>query len=165
MSQLHKNLIIEGGTERDVTIVNLRAEIVDRKAPMHGAEMHCQSAGAIGGIGISFDFDELEPVARKVSEDADDGRPYFQNGDVIMLKQGEVQPIQIAATVTHSYVAWNLIADLVVDGDSETVTIDDNGEPFQLTAGPPQVEFDRYYEWLWFEQPERLYVSQVPFFD
>jgi hypothetical protein len=159
----YKNLVIEGGTDRDVTIVNLRAEILDRKAPMRGAQMHCQSAGGIGGIGISFDFDEPEPVARRVSEDADDGTPYFQNGDVIGLKRGEVQPIQITASATQNYVAWNLVADLVVDGDSETITIDEDGEPFRLTAGPPHVAFDRYYEWLWFEQPQRLYVSRVPF--
>lgn len=160
----YKDLVVEGSTDRDVTIVDLRAEVVDRRPPMHGAEIHCQSAGGIGGIGISFDFDEPKPVARRVSEDTNNGKPYFLNGDAIMLKQGEVQPIQITAMTTHGYVVWNIVADLVVDGESETITIDDNGEPFQLTPGPPDVKFTHYYEWLWFEHPQRLYASNHPFY-
>src|SRR5882757_3689173 len=83
----YKNLVVEGGTAHDVTIVDLRAEVLDRKPPMHGAEIRCESAGGVGGIDISFDLDELQPVARDVSEGAD-GMPYFRNGDVIVLKQG-----------------------------------------------------------------------------
>lgn len=158
------DLLIEGGTDRDVTIVDLRAKIVDRRAPMHGAEFHCESAGAVAGIGVSFDFDEPQPVARLVSDDADDGTPYFAKGDVIVLKQGEIQPIQITATASRDeYVAWDLEVDLVVDGASETITIDEGGEPFQITPGQPNADFKRYYEWLWFESPQRLYESQEPF--
>jgi hypothetical protein len=157
------DLVIEGSTHRDVTIVDLRPEIVDRGPAMDGAEIHCASAGAVAGIGVSFDFDEPDPVARRVSEDEKDGLPYFEKGDVITLKEDEIQSIQIESTSTRDYVAWNLVANLVIDGDSQTITIDENGQPFQITAGPPEVDFARYYEWLWFENPQRLYVSREPF--
>lgn len=157
------DLVIEGGTYRDVAIVDLRPEIVDRAAAMDGAEIRCASAGIVAGIGLSFDFDEPMPVARRISDGPDDGTPFFEHGDVIALTQGEVQPIQIKATSTRDYVAWRLLADLVIDGESRTVSIDDNGRPFQITPPSPKTGYRSYYEWLWFESPPRLHAASRPF--
>jgi hypothetical protein len=157
------DLVVEGATHRDVTIVGLRPEIVERGAPVNGAEFHCQSGGAVGAIGVAFDFDEPHPVARRDKEEPNAGSPYFASGNAIVLKDGEIQPIQVTNEITHGHVAWNLLVELVIDGESKTVTVDDDGKPFELTAGPPQVDFSRYYEWLWFENPGRLYSGDRPF--
>jgi hypothetical protein len=158
-----KNLVVEGSTYRDATIVNLRAEILDRKAPMHGAFIGCPSSGGLGSIGLYFDFDEPHPLATQ--EGAPDyGEPYFADGDVIVLKKGEIQPIQVTATSTRDYVAWNLVADVLVDGERQQITIDDKGRPFQITGAVPGLRFERYYEWpsLLPDRPQHLHVSSKP---
>ncbi len=158
-----KNLLLEGSTHRDVTIVDLRAEILDRKAPMRGAFIGCPSAGGVGSIGLSFDFDEPHPLARQVGGQ-DYGEPYFADADAIVLKDGEIQPIQVTATSTRDYVAWNLVADVLVDGERQEITIDDEGLPFQITGAVPGLRFERYYEWpsLFPDRPQHLHVSSKP---
>jgi hypothetical protein len=160
-----KTLVVEGSTHRDVTMVDLRPEILARKPPMRGAFVGCQSAGGVAPIGLSFDFDERLPVARQANgASAEWGEPYFGNGNVIVLRQGEVQPIQVRGTSTHDYVAWNLVADLLVDGEREELTIDDEGRPFQITGAAPGLKFERYYEWpsVFPEKPQHLYISREP---
>jgi hypothetical protein len=158
------DLVVEGSAEHEVTIVDLRPEIVVRKKPVHGAQFRCASAGAVEAIGFEFDFNEPHPVVREVGHGEGRGSPYFSDGDTIVLKQGEVQPIQITAIAAEgAYVAWNLVVEAVVDSKIETFTVDEHGRPFQLTPDLPANSFDRYYEWLWFETPQRLYRSHKPF--
>lgn len=161
--QTINNVLVEGNTHRDVTIVDLRPQIVKRGPALAGARAFCQSGGGNETIGLAFDFDEAQPIARN-----QDGGAYFADGDPITLKQTEIQPFQITATDSEGYVAWNLIADLVVDGDEEAVTIDDDGHPFELTGVAPNSRYDHYFEWLWYEHPSRFYsgprayVPKVP---
>jgi hypothetical protein len=132
---------------------------------MHGAFVGCPTAGGVAPIGLSFDFDERQPVARQANgASAEWDEPYFGNGNVIVLKKGEIQPIQVTANSTHDYVAWDFVAELLVDGDREEITIDDEGRPFQITGAPVGLKFERYYEWpsLFPEKPQHLYISRTP---
>lgn len=157
-----RNVLLEGSTHRDVTIVDIRPEIISRNPSLRGAEIGCASAGSRSAIGIYFDFDESQPVARGMKDGRPEGgAPYFENGNVIVLKQSEVQPFQLAATSTDEHVVWNLMADVIVDGANETVKIDDDGKPFEISGSEP-VSYDRYYEWLWAEIPQRLYIGDRP---
>lgn len=163
VGRLVSNVMLEGTTHRGVAIVDIRAEIVDRGPLLAGAMVHCQPAGSVGSIGLSLDFDEANPLARRVSEGEDDGDPYFERGDTITLEKGEMEPLQVTATISQGYVEWNLAIDVLVDGAEETIVIDDeDGRPFQLTAGPEGLAYDYYYDLLWGEQPPRLYASSQP---
>lgn len=157
-SRLH--VLLEGRTRRDVAIIGMKARIHAREPSFDGEEMVCASAGSIDSIGVAFDLDETKPIAR-AAVDADDasGAPFFQDGKVIALKQGELQPIAATGYVDRGYVSWDLQLDVVVDGEKRTFTIDDNGKPFR-TTGPAKV-YRRYLEWVWYVQPPYLYVSAL----
>jgi hypothetical protein len=161
------NAVLEGRTHRDVAITDMRAKILKRTSPLTGAEISCQSAGALDAIGVGFNLDEPDPRARKINDFFSDlGALYFGGGNVVTLRKAEVQPVQIAGFVSRDYVEWEIHARAVIDGKEEELIIDNNGEPFRLTGAPPKSkgapQYGRYYEWIWYEMPQRLYNSDLP---
>jgi hypothetical protein len=161
------NAVLEGRTHRDVAITDMRAKILKRTAPLTGAEISCQSAGSLDAIGVGFNLDEPDPRARKVTDLFSDlGALYFGGGNVVTLRKAEVQPVQIVGFASRDYVEWEIHARAVIDGKEEELIINNNGEPFRLTGAPPKSngapQYDRYYEWVWYEMPQRLYAAEVP---
>jgi hypothetical protein len=156
------DVLLEGRTFRDVTIVDLRAKILKRGPALRGASISCASAGSMDSIGVVFDLDEPSPVARKIDPQLVPGRPYFKRGNVISLTQKEIQPLQVVAQIGSGYVEWEIRADTVIDGKERTVTINNHGKPFRLTGVAPAGDYARYFEWRWFEQPQALYVGDSP---
>jgi hypothetical protein len=59
-------LLLEGGTSSDLSIVDMRAKILKRQPPLDGAQIHCESAGALGAIGVVILLDDEQPVAREM---------------------------------------------------------------------------------------------------
>ena len=164
-----ENLVLEGRTHRDVAIVDMRAKILRRDPLLTGATVSCASAGAIDAIGVGFDFDEPRPTARRIKDLSghDLGAPYFARGNILTLKKGEVQPIQVVGLASRDYVEWEIEARAVIDGKEKDIRINNNGEPFHITGGPEGVEpsrvrYRRYYEWVWYETPQRLDISDRP---
>lgn len=153
-------LILEGGTRRDLSIVDMHARILKREPPLHGAEIHCESAGAEPAIGIGFDLDEARPVAREITEPFSlefDG-PYFAQGNIVRLVKGEIQPIELVGKTQRSFVEWEVEADVIIDGQPQTITINNGGEPFRV-SGPAKTGYTRYYEWQWARQPPRMWMA------
>jgi hypothetical protein len=155
-------LLLEGSTHRDVAIVDMRARIRKRARPLGGANIRCASAGELGAIGVFFNLDESRPTARALRPGLRPGKPYFAGGNVVSVTKKELQPFRIVAEVSRDYVEWDIQADLIIDGEAETLTIDNNGEPFRLTGERGHGDYTRYYEWVWYEEPQRLYVSDEP---
>jgi hypothetical protein len=155
-------LLLEGRTHRDAAIVDMRARVRKRERPLGGAHISCQSAGALDAIGIFFNLDEPRPVARELKPGLTAGRPYFASGNVISLTQKELQAFRIVAEVSADYVEWEIEADLVIDGEPETLTINRDGEPFRLTGARQIDDYARYFEWVWYEQPMHMWVSNRP---
>jgi hypothetical protein len=165
------SVVLEGRTHRDVAIVDMRAVVLKREPMLTGAEIKCQSAGAIEAIGVGFNLDEHKPTARTIRDlllTDPLGGPYFAGGNIVSLKKTEVQPFQIVGLVSRDYVEWEISARVLIDGQEEEITIDNNGEPFRITGGSqtaanvPSVDYSRYYEWVWYETPQRLYISDEP---
>jgi len=165
------DVLLEGRTRRDVAIVDMRARILRREPALDGAAVTCASAGAMDAIGLGFDLDEPSPVARVIVDLMGPrlGRPYFGAGNVISLKKTEIQPFKVVGVATRDYVEWEIEARAIVDGDETQITIDNNGEPFHITgrarpreAVGPGAGYGRYYEWVWYEQPQRLAISAQP---
>jgi hypothetical protein len=157
------DLVLEGRTHRDVAIVDVRARILKRQPPLAGARISCQSAGAVEAIGMYFNLDETAPVARKITgyHEVQD-EPYFGQGNVVSLTEGEIQPLQVITEVRRDYVEWEIDVELIIDGEEEEVTIDNNGEPFRITGERRKRDYARYFEWVWYEQPQYLYTSDQP---
>jgi hypothetical protein len=161
------DVLLEGRTHRDVSLVDMRARILKREPVLTGAEIRCASAGAIEAIGVGFNLDEPSPSARSISnlETGELGEPYFARGNIVALKKSEIQPFQIVAFASRDYLEWEIAARVIVDGDEKEITIDNNGQPFRITGAaesPPG--YARYYEWVWYEMPPRLYSSDQPRF-
>jgi hypothetical protein len=155
-----EGLVIEGGTRRDVSIVDMHAKVIRREPGLSGSSISCQSAGDMQAIGVGFNLDEEHPVARKLTGDFYRfAGPYFQ-GNIVRLVKGEVQPFAAVGASSHDYVEWEIEADVIVDGKSRTVTINDHGKPFRVT-GPVRKggRYKRYYEWQWYTQPPRLWIG------
>jgi hypothetical protein len=90
------------------------------------------------------------------------GRAFFERGNVVNLVKGEVQPFQVVAQVTDSYVEWEIEAEVLIDGKPQAVVIDNDGQPFRLAGWDEGARYDRYFEWVWYEQPPYLYAGEVP---
>jgi hypothetical protein len=173
-------LVLEGGTSRDLSIVDMHAKILKREPALDGAHISCESAGAAGAIGVLFNLDEARPMARKLvvslpnnqswrkfHPTGDGGSyydgPYFEQGNIVRLVKGEIQPFLLVGITTDDYVEWEVEADVIIDGEAQTITINNDGEPFRVTGSiPKQTGYGRYYEWQWYEQPQRMWIDDHP---
>jgi hypothetical protein len=155
-------LVLEGGTHRDLSIVDMHAKIVKREPALRGAEILCQSAGAVGAIGVLFNLDEARPVARTITQPESlqfDG-PYFSHGKIVRLVKGEIQPFELIGISSRDFVEWEVEADVIIDGETETITINNGGEPFRVSGPPPaKTGYERYYEWQWYRQPPQMWMA------
>ena len=164
----HYRLVVEGRTRRDVAIVDLRARILKREPILRGASIGCASAGAQDAIGVGFDLDEPAPAARRIKSVWEPlGRPYFQRANIISVKKAELQPFLIVGLASRDYVEWEIVARILVDGKESELTIDDNGQPFRISGDPTiarksQTRYERYVDWVWWENPQRLSISTEP---
>lgn len=163
------NVVLEGRTHRDVAIVDMRARILKREPMLTGARISCASAGATEAIGVGFDFDEPRPTARTVKDlpSGELGGAYFARGNIVSLKKTEVQPFQVVGVASRDYIEWEIDARAVIDGKEQDITINNNGKPFRITGGAEgpgasKVRYGRYYEWVWYEMPQRLSISDKP---
>lgn len=161
--------VLEGGTRRDLTIVGLRAKVLKREPGFDGALAYCAPAGDVGAIGVIFNLDEEEPVARKLPAPGNlaYGEPYFDRGNVIRLVKGEIQPFMLVGLTTRrEYVEWEVEAQVVIDGNEQTITINDRGKPFRVTGVAPRYRpmsgYKRYYDWQYYEQPQKLWADSRP---
>jgi hypothetical protein len=162
-------LVLEGGTRRDLSIVDMHAKILKREPALVGAEIHCQSAGAEEAIGVLFNLDEERPVARELIDYGwpwkADG-PYFKQGNIVRLVKGEIQPFLLIGISSSHYVEWEVEADVIIDGETQTITINNDGEPFRVTGpAPKKMGYERYYEWQWYEQPPRMWIADQPSYE
>ena len=153
------DLLLEGRTHRTVTITDVRARIVKREPALTGASIKCKSAAQLAAIDLVLKLDEPSPVARKNTPNGP-GEPYFGQGDVVVLKREELQPVQVVALLERGAVQWKMEVDAIIDGERKTITIDNHGAPFRLTASAAR--YGRYFEWVWYETPQHLYVADAP---
>jgi hypothetical protein len=158
-------LVLEGGTRRDLSIVAMRARILKREPALRGAEISCESAGAAQAIGVIFNLDEERPVARELVDrfSLEPGAPYFEQGNIVRLTKGEIQPFLLIGVTSRDYVEWEVEADVIIDEQTETITINNDGEPFKVT-GPARKKagYGRYYEWQWYERPPKMWIADKP---
>jgi hypothetical protein len=88
------------------------------------------------------------------------GEPYFGQGNIVRLEKGETQPFLLAGISTSEYVEWEVEADVIIDGEAQTITINNEGRPFGVTGN--NTAYGRFYEWQWYEKPMRMWIDDHP---
>jgi hypothetical protein len=164
VGSVSEGLFLEGGTRHDVSIVDMHARILKRQHPLDGASIACQSAGDMSVTGVGFNLDEQDPSARTLDEQSLSlGAPFFGSKFVNLIK-GEPYKFEAVGLTRRHYVEWDIEAKVIVDGKTKTIVIDDHGRPFRVT-GRSRSGYGRYYEWMWYNKPPRLWSSERPVAD
>jgi hypothetical protein len=147
------HLLVQGSNSNGVTITGMHVRIVKRSAPLTGAYVFCQGAGSEAAMPINFNLNDRSPGALGAP-----GKPsFFANGSVVHLSNGEVYPFNVAATVSGTTVEWDIEASVIVNGQSTTITINDNGRPFETTTTLPLGQYGDLYEYAWGTQQRLLH--------
>jgi hypothetical protein len=123
-------LVIRGRGEAPVTLHGLEVEIVERRAPLAGTLLTYDGQGA--GQAVRFfeiGLDEEPPAVTYVGDDATEEAPFPYR-----VSQSELEVFDLYAFTLQHYVEWRLRLAYTDDEGSETIVIDDHGEPFQTTA-------------------------------
>jgi len=121
----------------------MRVEVVSRRPVEGGVVAACPVGGASGDVhGFTVDLGtaNISPsVVFTAWDSADSG------AERLTLDDGETEVLDILATAYGStdLVEWRLLVDFVIGDKEESVTIDDNGNPFRTagTSGLPMFEW------------------------
>jgi hypothetical protein len=128
-------ITLDGTAGRTSTITGARARVLQRSTPSPAAEFTYPHEGEQDVIGLYFDLDESGSPAHELISFATPSRePYFAHR-TITVAPGEAVTLDVNATTQECDCQWVLELDVVVDGVSRTVRIDDNGKPFHTSAG------------------------------
>lgn len=146
------SVLLQGNTGSGVTITGMHVHIVKRSAPLNGAYAFCQSAGSEEAMPINFNLNDQSPAAMgsPAGNSGQGAKPsFFANGSVVHLSDGEVFPFRVAATVSDSSAEWVIEASILINGKPESVTINNNGKPFETTSALPLGQYGDLYEYDW----------------
>jgi hypothetical protein len=153
-------LFAEGRTTATVVIVDMRARIAHRDAPVGGALVSCAGGGEVSPIRVTFNLDAENPEAQRESS-THVARPYF-GGKYITLSRGEFVPFSISGVTKSHYVTWKLEVRVMIDGRRRTYVLDDDGRPFRTTAPTSARAYYPAYQWRWDRRPPRLVKMSHP---
>ncbi|MXG29814.1 hypothetical protein [Streptomyces sp. YIM 132580] len=151
LERLTLRVVFTGHRNQTVNIVNIQPEIVERGAPWSGTLFSVPSQAGSPTMNMMFDLDRPRPVARKATFDEEKGGiapggPFFGE-QTITLKDTGQQVLLVRAVTARHYVAFRLKATYMLGDRTRSVTIDDHGEPFQVSAvsgGPDRLKDAKY---------------------
>ena len=152
------SLLAQGNTAGGVTITDIHARIIRRRAPLNGAYTYCQSAGDEPAGKVSFNLNEQVSDAMTGPDEQPGKSSLFANGSVVHLNNNETFPFDINAIVSNSDVQWVIDATIVVNGHQSVITIDNHGEPFETTATLPYSTYGDLYEYDWAGEHRLLHM-------
>lgn len=106
-------------------------------APLRGTLVFLPPQGALGTLGIGFDLDSRDPVARDIPGVTYGlqtlGASYFASHEYD-LKLGEPITLALTAQTAQHYCTFKFELDLLVNGSPVTQIVDDHGKPFAASA-------------------------------
>lgn len=120
---------LQGVADSTVLVDGLRVTSIERSEP-RGNHFLCPVGGAdITPRSIEVDLDWDPGVVTYSDESGEaEGLPTFT------LSKGEIEVVHVRAQTTQFRCSWTAELLLIVDGQRETVYLDDDGEPFRTSA-------------------------------
>lgn len=128
------NLATQSESQVRVDRIRLASQCRD---PLTGTVFYSPPAGPAVPIGkIGFDLDSPAPVARKLIDGEFEqklGADYFAN-NVQYLKKDDGFAYRVVARTSKHYCEFRILVDASASGASQTMTVDDRGQPFRVSA-------------------------------
>lgn len=128
---------LEGNSDSKVEILGARA-VPECQDPLDGTLFYWPVQGAYDTVPAGFDLDEANPIARSGTRNPTDGPPefvgdFFSNRDYTLERYQQIT-LRFSARTFEHYCEYRYRFDLKVDGKKTHQIVDDNGEPFRVTA-------------------------------
>lgn len=129
---------VVAGKRGPITITDITVDVQLRKAPLEGRSRSAPCGDQEPAAYIQFDLDEEPPRTVASSRESrligdDEWRltpmsyPWVVAGDVPVV-------LLMSATTQECYCQWVAVIHWQVDGESGTTVVDNDGEPFEVTA-------------------------------
>jgi hypothetical protein len=129
-------VVVEGRSNEELRVVNIRATDVQRAAPLSGTLFYMPPQEAAASIGMMLNLDSPAPVMRSLAGfdewGAKPGRPYFEENSIRLPDRAQ-DTLVIRITAVKKAVRFRLAIDYVKGGSDKSMVIDDHGEPFGIT--------------------------------
>jgi len=139
-------LVAQGGDD-PIFIGGIRARVLERDPPLKGTGYQCPSAGAVTIRDVVIDLDDPSPTGEVVAGNKTKSVSFT-------VGAGEQEVFDITAWTQHCDCKWVLDLETTQNGSQNTVTVTNDGAPFETTVwGPdPAAEFlpeppGPYYSW------------------
>jgi len=150
----HLRLVLEGRSDRTVTVTGIRAHVLHRETPIAGTRITSPSAGQNQVMPLVFHLDQDDAPAVDT-----DGTVVFSNF-VLTLAEGEVTVYAVSGVAETTACAWELEIDFMIGGTEHTIPVRRAGEPFRTT--PKVGSYAKRLHWAWYEYPARLAPEPEP---
>ncbi|GAA0577383.1 hypothetical protein GCM10009546_44810 [Actinomadura livida] len=121
--------------QRRVRIIGLEVVELVQKPPLNGTLLHLPGQGGADVFRIAFNLDEARPIPREVDGKGNVQGPFFQHQE-LELNKDDRDTIWVPVAVSRYSVKFRLRLSYFVGDDAkpQTMTLDDAGRPFALTA-------------------------------
>jgi hypothetical protein len=127
---------VTGNADGIVTISNIQI-VKACSAPLTGTLFSNPSQGIDGTIGLAFDLSSPIAYARSTDGYLISNNNFFE-GNVVTLAQGETHTFTFKVLLSgYDYCSFTFQMAVATPTGPVTETINDNGEPFQLTSLTP----------------------------
>lgn len=132
----HVRLIVQGSTDKAVIITGIGAQVLKHQS-VSGVYVRCPTAGEAQIRTLNMNLDSPAPSAVYLVKGS-------RNPFGFTLSKGETEVFDLTA-VTHSaeMLEWNLVLHLTVDGQDQTIEVQDRGASFR-TIGEHKA---KWYDW------------------
>jgi hypothetical protein len=136
VQRLTLRVLLEGRSNQEIHVVDIRPVDLRRTAPLDGTLFFVPPQEGAASIVLLLNMDERVPVATGVDRvdewgPVPDG-PFFESNS-IRLADREQDILVIRVSATREAVQFRLQADYLLGDDLKSTVIDDDGKPFALT--------------------------------
>jgi hypothetical protein len=127
-------IVVRGSSSSPVVLQSLQVKVLDRKLPTRGTLVLFRPvAGGLPVRHVSVDLDQDPPAVQVTG-----GR-----GFPLWVSDGEVEVFDVIAATSKCHCLWEATLHYTAGGESGSITIDKDGEPFETTI-PAQAN-EPYY--------------------
>ena len=139
-------LTLEGQRAQPVTITQLRPRLVACAPPVAGTVFYAPPEGENSVKQLNVNLDQRAPVFHEWDGLSPRSAPesYF-GAHTISLAKGEQITISLLAFADKRSCKWHLDADMLVNGEKETLTLTEGTGPLAVSGGVQPSQYQSFY--------------------